>query len=526
MNGKSIEKLRIKPMIIPTLRVLGALWCVLLLCSCTTGHSIGAQQSNEVAINKDAGRGQLLFVMVRLEDGKELPFVVDTGTSVTLLDKSLESKLGKSVGKVSMGSWGKKEESPVYKAPKLLLGNTQLKISSGCVVAHDFKQLSSDCGRPIWGLLGIDALEHHCIQVDFAAGKMRFLDGGQADKQAWGKAFPIVDNGPHDTRPAVAENLFGTHGPHSLLDSGFIGTDGWLMPKYFQQWTNDAVLPAKGDARSPHGMFAGEKYPLLSLQQLNVEVDGIGLGFLARHLVTFDFPGKTIYLKRQSIGPLPNPRIKATPMAALDPLILDVIQEDAEAARQDLIKIEHGRATRLEKTVARKLAKTLENEPNPAPSDVPLEVSELPLGDLRPELAKVGWLKPAANRIPLNGNILSPLLDTGKIYATGLFAHSPSRYVYDLGGKWKALRGEAGLHTAFQTRAAGIVFVIKADGKEVFRSSIIRGPDQIRYDVDVTDVKKLELLVENAYDGNGCNWSLWLDPTLFRQTTKKANGHG
>jgi hypothetical protein len=38
-----------------------------------------------------------------------------------------------------------------------------------------------------------------------------------------------------------------------------------------------------------------------------VESDGIGLSFLARHLVTLDFPGRTLYLKRVSVGPLPKP---------------------------------------------------------------------------------------------------------------------------------------------------------------------------------------------------------------------------
>ena len=143
-------------------------------------------------------------------------------------------------------------------------------------------------------------------------------------------------------------------------------------------------------------------------------------------------------------------------------------------------------------------------------------MTELPLGDARPEVAQVGWLTPTANRIPLNGEILSPLLDSGEIYATGLFAHAPSRYVYDLGGKWKTLRGEAGLHTAFQDHAYGIIFVIKADGKEVFRSATIHGAEQVHYELDVTGVKKLELLVEKAVEQNGGNWGLWLDPTLLR----------
>jgi hypothetical protein len=317
-------------------------------------------------------------------------------------------------------------------------------------------------------------------------------------------------------------NLFGAQGPHSLIDTGFL-SDGWLMPQYFQQWTNQTVLPARGEARWPNGLFGGEKYPFVSLPRIDVESDGIGLRFLARHLVTLDFPKQIMYLQRQFLGPLPDPMLKTTRLAALEPMIMDVNQEDVDAAHKALVRIEHSSASKLEKSVARKLMATLENEPMPAPADVPADVDQLPLDDARPELAEVGWLKPAANRIPMNEQIESPLLDSGRIYASGLFAHAPSRYVYSLGGKWKRLRGQAGLHTAFQPYAFGIVYVIKTDGKEAFRSSVIRGATQAHYDVDVAGVNTLELLVEKAFDQNGGDWSLWLDPTLLRETPKKTD---
>jgi hypothetical protein len=123
----------------------------------------------------------------------------------------------------------------------------------------------------------------------------------------------------------------------------------------------------------------------------------------------------------------------------------------------------------------------------------------------------------------MNEQIESPLLDSGMVYASGLFAHAPSRYVYSLGGKWNRLRGQAGLHTAFQPYAFGVVYSIKADGKEAFRSCVIRGPYQAHYDVDVAGVNTLELLVEKAADQNGGNWSLWLDPTLFREMPKNTD---
>jgi len=474
-------------------------------------------------MNKGAGRGGWLIVTLRLESGEELPVVVDTGASGTMIDKSLESKLGKPLGAEMSQSWGVKKTNNVYAAPKLYLGGTPLMMAGTGLVTSDCKDVSSAVGRPIMGILGMDVLEHYCLQLDFAAGKMRFLDDEKAGKQEWGKPFPIVALNSKDARPSVGENLFGAQGPHSLIDTGF-DVDGWLMPQFFQQWTNQAVLPAKGEARSPAGKFGGETYPFVSLREQDVESDGIGLRFLARHLVTLDFPKRTLYLQRQSIGPLPDPRLKTTRMKSLDPMIKAVIQEDVAAARGELVRIGQSRVTELEKTVAQHLEETLENEPKRAPADAPPEFTKLPLGDLRPQLAEVGWLKPAANRIPLNGEIESPLLDSGKIYATGLFAHAPSRYVYNLGGQWKTLRGEAGLHTAFQPYASGIVFIIKTDGKEVFRSSIIRGAKRVRYDIDITGVKTLELLVDKANDQNGGNWGLWLDPTLSRESSKNTDG--
>jgi len=461
-------------------------------------------------------------VSVRLETGEELPFFVDTGTSSTFLDKSLEPKLGKPIDTATFQSWGHKKKVNVYAAPKLYLGGVPLKLSSRGILTDDCQHWGSLAGRPTMGMLGIDCLRHYCIQLDFAAGKIHFLDDEEADKQKWGKAFPIVPLTSHDPRPAVAENLFGEEGPHSLIDSGFL-SDGWLMPEYFDQWTNTAVALVTGKAHFPNGLFAGEKYPLVSLPRIDVESDGIGLRFLARHLVTLDFPKNTVYLLRQSTGPLPDPRLAKMP--ALAPLLLTVPQEDLDAARKALANIEQSNATSLEKTVARKLVATLEKEPKPTPADVPPEVVQLPLGDARPQLAEVGWLQPAANRIPLCEQVESPLLDSGKVYATGLFAHSPSRYVYDLGGKWRSLRGEAGLHTAFQGDAWGVVFVIKADGKEVFRSPAIRGSEHPRYDINLTGVRKLQLLVENSGARNGCNWALWLDPTLFRESVKNQDLH-
>jgi hypothetical protein len=452
-------------------------------------------------------------VTLRLESGDDVPVIVDTGTMGTVLDKSLEAKLGAPLGTAVSQSWGVKRTNNVYAAPKLYLGGVPLV--TGDPIATSDLQISDREGHPVLGILGYDILRHYCIQLDFARGKARFLYDEQADKNIWGKAFPIVALNNSDGRPSVAANLLGKDGPHSLIDSGY-PSDGWLMPQYYKAWTNTAAKTAAGEAHSPCSIFEGKKYALVSLDRNDVESDGMGLRFLARHLVTLDFPKQTIYLQCQSIGPLSDPGMRATPMPALDALVNDLILQDTNAAEGEQLKIEESQDTRFEKNVARNLIGTLNNSPKPSPAEVAPEIGRFPLGDARPELAKVGWLQPSANRIPLNAEIPSPLLDSGKIYATGLFAHSPSRYVYNLGGKWKTMRGWAGLHTSFQPYAYGIVFVIKTDGKEVLRTPEIRGTNQVSYDISLKGVKTLELSVEQAESRNGGNWGLWLDPMLGR----------
>jgi hypothetical protein len=451
-------------------------------------------------MNEGAGRGTFLTVPVRLQDGEELPFIVDTGSSGTLLDGSLEPKLGKRLGTLSMQSWGKTTEHPTFAAPPLFLGGVRI-VTGTNIATFDFKALPSPVGRPIMGLLGIDCLKHYCIQFDFEAGKMRFLDPVRVNFSRLGKAFPITyDEG----RPWVLHNgLVEGAGTNTLIDTGY-ETDGAIKELNFETtYVSERV-------------WEGRRYTNLVLGNGGYV---LGLRFLARHLVTLDFPNGMMYLLHQSAGPLPGDRVpflKTTRVDALEPLVKEVLQEDAGAARSELVAIERSNANDLTKVVAQKLVATLGNEAKQTPDSVPANVTELALGDAKPTVAEVGWLKPAANRIPPGKEIHSPLLDSGKIYATGLYAHAPSRYVFELGGQWRQLRGEAGLHTAFQPYAGGVVFVMKSDGKEVFRSPIIRGTVKPSYEIDVTGVKTLELCVEQATARNGGNWALWLEPTLLR----------
>src|SRR5665213_2775329 len=147
-----------------TLRGQGIFLSLLLLCSCATENSIHPRLPADVTMNKDAGRGGLVVVTLRLASGEGLPFVVDTGSPVTFFEKSQTSKLGACLDSGTLWNFGVVQEAHAYAAPKLYLGRTLL-LSGSNVVTFDYKQLESHDADPIVGLLGMDVLKHYCIQL-------------------------------------------------------------------------------------------------------------------------------------------------------------------------------------------------------------------------------------------------------------------------------------------------------------------------------------------------------------------------
>ena len=328
------------------LRTLGRALCVMILSSrAATPPKLPA----ELPINHGAGRGGLLIVPLRLEDGEELPFVLDTGSTGTLLDHSLEPKLGKRLGTTTMHSWGTSRELPVFAAPRLYLGGVPLDVGDR-VVGDDCQRMPSDSGPPIMGMLSIDCLRHYCIQLDFAAGKMRFLEPEHVNAVELGKAFPItwVEGRPFVHHDGLVQGI----GTNSLIDTGY---------------PTDGVIAELGPGTSYYAerVWAGETYTNLLLGNGGYV---LGLRFLARHLVTLDFLNGTMYLRQQSVGPLPGGNfmvLQTTRIEALEPLVRAVVHDDAAAARKELLALEQGSAPELTKTIARKLVGTLKDEPKP-----------------------------------------------------------------------------------------------------------------------------------------------------------------
>ena len=61
-----------------------------------------------------------------------------------------------------------------------------------------------------------------------------------------------------------------------------------------------------------------------------------------------------------------------------------------------------------------------------------------------------------------------------------------------------------------------MIFVLRGNGRELFRSERVIDHRLHSMDLDVSGINRLELMVEDAGDGGNSDWGVWIAPTLKR----------
>jgi hypothetical protein len=281
----------------------------MLFCSCAIRPAPQPPRPAELPINDRAGRGDWLSVKLHLENGKEFKVMVDTGGQRTVLDKSLEPFLGKCLGQ---GRWyepmmGGLLKVNLYPAPKLYAGTTPLMTGS-CICTYDLQKDSPG----LQGIVGMDTLRNYCVQFDFVNRKMRFLDPDQTAGNNLGKPYPLIIL--FGLVIAYAD-FFNTGHIHFCPDTGCSIVDVIMQPRRLNReikkqkpaWTGQGSTYLGASKRVvgfSSGRFGGNTYSNLVVEEWPGIWPGgnlIGLPFLARNLVTFNFPRRMMYLKQQNV---------------------------------------------------------------------------------------------------------------------------------------------------------------------------------------------------------------------------------
>jgi hypothetical protein len=193
----------------------------------------------------------------------------------------------------------------------------------------------------------------------------------------------------------------------------------------------------------------------------------------------------------------------------LMPLLKATEKKDLAAITAELARVEAAKPSPAVLEIARVMADPAAMEPGPAP--VAAGGATCPLARAAVKSAEVGWGRPVMNRLPESGLLFSC---GSRLFPRGIYAHAAARHVWDLGGKWEKLSGHAGLPDGRD--GGSCVFVVKADGKELWRSKKTEGGALLSFDVPVSGARELELIVEDGGDGISSDWGCWFDPAVSR----------
>jgi hypothetical protein len=237
--------------------------------------------------------------------GKPYPFVLDTGAALWLFDGSLKQHLGSPRPIRAVNILGKPGTVTVRIAQNVSLGPLSLGSAAG-PLRDDARSFWLRVGLDAYGLIGMESLRDKVLSINFDEGRVSFLQRATGDL---GTPVPLTWKG---VVPYAVVEIEGLGAEEVLIDTGNMGYyTGSLRPPSF-----DKVLASGKSRRIP--LFirgAGLDVPSATrcsqvrsltlgpfrhndLIVSDAMPSQLGLAYLARYIVTFDFPNSTMYLRR------------------------------------------------------------------------------------------------------------------------------------------------------------------------------------------------------------------------------------
>jgi hypothetical protein len=248
--------------------------------------------------------GEPILLSVQL-DGKLHLCLLDTGATVGIYDPSLP--LGKSLATQVVETPNGTVKLSQHAPPPAKLGDMALHDKGpGFIFSLDFTQIRQVAGEPLVGIIGMDFLRQHIVQMDFDAGEVRFL---RTADDACGKAFPLTFSS--QGIPTVKLKIADVVEALFQLDTGACGLGSVDIEKgLFDGMVEKQHLKVVGKSLSETLNGTGSsrlaRSKSLSLGDFNLtdpivgdgRVNTLGLSFLVRFQVTLDFPNAKMYLKK------------------------------------------------------------------------------------------------------------------------------------------------------------------------------------------------------------------------------------
>ncbi len=258
----------------------------------------GDDDPNVIEVFQVATNGDWLIVPVAI-DGREYEFIIDTGATCCVVDTTLRSRLTPT-GKVGRVNGTNRFE---------VLGLSAASVGTSClpveadVVCVDFSNSRKATGHDVRGILGMNFLQRHVFRIDFDLGTLSILRSGPTPTGD-GLRLSYGDRGCPTIEVQIRDGVATTFG----IDTGMIGP-GRIDRDEFEALDRDGLLSVVGGSTIGVTLFGNETRRNGLLHQLRVgdfaheylrfnqsRKNLLGLDFLSRHVVTFDFPNDRLYL--------------------------------------------------------------------------------------------------------------------------------------------------------------------------------------------------------------------------------------
>ncbi len=292
------------------LHILGV--ACFVVCTATAGVELDGEEEfvkpkllEEFRIPTD---GNPIVLPVKLA-GKTYQFLLDTGSSSTTLDISLQNLLGEPKEKRDAGvdENGKIREFNIYYAPDAKLGKLSF-LYGGTVLCVDLTPLRESTGLDIRGVIGVGFLRRYMWQLDLNKGVLRVYKSGSGNQVDFG--VPVRMDMTQYGCPFVVGKILDKYPCNFMIDTGYPDS-GTLSGDVFAKLTElgkikPVIHQATGSDAKLYTTTAGRmgKFELGKIEYKNLIFERsfrgniLGLGFLSRTIVTLDFPNLKMYLKK------------------------------------------------------------------------------------------------------------------------------------------------------------------------------------------------------------------------------------
>jgi hypothetical protein len=239
---------------------------------------------------------------------------VDTGASLSGFDESLKPVLGQPRGHRKLKTPGGSTRVEEFDWPDAKLRDQPLATDRRIVVV-DLAEIRQATNDRIYGVIGMDVLRKYRLQIDFDAGWLRFLESLPANTGKLGERIPMefTDEGA----PYFVGSLGDQASDRFLIDTGTQGNS--LEATVFDELREqDFVQPERGFANvTLAGELRGRRGKLdrltvgpftrEGLRVSRINFSSVGLHYLSRFRITFDFPGRCAYLQKGKHYAKPEP---------------------------------------------------------------------------------------------------------------------------------------------------------------------------------------------------------------------------